>query len=214
MKFRFVIPIIFLFPALLAFFGGNVASALDCPNCPAKDLPDLAMLCPECGKDLHRVESKIKARSTASLFIEIAYLGRNQDRLPEYGKVFLNRKYRGNIEIAERKPSQHVQVQLPSETRMEHTALYRFELRNLDEGLVRLDIEMLFPRCFGLRRSLRRLVFPRILLKTGEKTVVRHSFDSVHNFSRAAPASEAVRLGEWQLFTATGVAGIETPVMK
>lgn len=202
---------------LSIFCPSPILFALDCGACGAKDFPDLTMVCPKCNRDLHGTRSRLQARSTAILQIEILYVGNRPERLPDYAKLFINRKYRGNINILERENREGLQLE-PGRNGLgvDYTALYRHELRNLDAGLFHVQIEMLFPRLSGYLHSLRRVDFPRISLKSGEKTVIRHVFKSPDTFSKKGQKFDGKVKDEFglPLILSTGTVSIEIPLLK
>lgn len=198
--------------------AGTVGWARDCPECGAKGLPELSMFCPSCQASLHSPRSQRAARATAVLIVEIRYDGDQPDRLPPYGKLSINRTYRGNLPLIDKEARSAVGVAGRRGLGADYTAVYRGEWRNLDVGLVEVTVEMKFRRAYGWARSLKRLTFPHVSLKSGEKTFLQYSFSSAREFGQPpkkkdpaagppAAGGDAVRLQ-----TGSGTVGLEVPV--
>ncbi|HEY9070383.1 MAG TPA: hypothetical protein VIV61_08990 [Candidatus Ozemobacteraceae bacterium] len=182
-------PLLCLLLAGLLFFPGS-STALDCGSCGAKGLSGLAMYCPFCKAALHTAEKQQKAGSKASLAIDILYTGDRPDRLPEYGKLYINGRYRGNIEQTERE-ARRTSIDTGHSTGLgfDYTARYHTDLRDLAPGVFRVEVEMKFKRLFGLARSIRRVCFPHVGLRSGEKTLIQHTFSRGSRFQERTPAS-------------------------
>ncbi len=219
---------------LLVGAGSRPASGRDCAVCGLTELPELAMVCPKCQAALHATRSRQAARATAVLIIEIRYTGDQPERLPEYGKVFFNGAYRGNLPLVEREARSPVGTAGHGGLGSEFTALYRGEWRNLDAGQIAVRVDMRFRRLFGVGRSYKEVTFPFVGLKSGEKTVLRYSFAHPREFGRslrregktepglasgteglplagpARPARPAER-GAVLLRTGSGTVGLEVP---
>lgn len=216
---------------LLVGIGLQPAVGRDCAVCGLTELPELAMVCPKCQAALHAPRSRLTARATAALIIEIRYTGNQPERLPEYGKVFFNGAYRGNLPLVEREARSPVVTTGHGGLGSEFTALYRGEWRHLDAGQIAVRVDMRFRRLFGVGRSYKEVTFPYVALKSGEKTVLRYSFAHPREFGRplrregkteaglatgtearppARPARPTER-GAVMLRTGSGTVGLEVP---
>lgn len=175
------------FAALVATFlvFASLVSALDCPNCEKKNLSSLTMVCPKCQTLVHSSGARAKAKGSATLAIEVYYAGKRPDQLPEKGTIFLNRKQTGDLPLIDR--SDKTGLVLSGVDReglgVDYTAVYRGELRELREGVYDLQIQMSLPWLTEHLRQNRRVDFPRIGLKNGHTTLVRHIFRSPGTFS-------------------------------
>jgi len=181
--------------AITLFLAGflaaaHSASALECGACGAKGVSALAMFCPKCRQSLHTPQIQRSVRATAVLSVDLIYTGDRPDRLPEYGKIFINGVYKGNIPLIEREARQR-EIDLGYNRGLGHdyTAKYHADLRDLDVGVVRVEVEMKFKRLFGFARSFRRVCFPYVSLRSGEKTTLTHSFSRGSSFQTKANAS-------------------------
>lgn len=182
-----VAAILFLAVFLAVSFA---ARALECGACGAKGLSALTMFCPKCRESLHTPQIQRSVRATAVLSIDIIYTGDRPDRLPEYGKIFINGVYKGNIPILEREARlREIDTGYDRGLGHDYTAKYHADLRDLDVGVVRVEVEMKFKRLYGFARSLRKVCFPYVALKSGEKTVLTHSFSRGSSFQNKANAS-------------------------
>lgn len=148
------------------------------------------MYCPRCRASLHTTQIQRAVRASAILSIDISYTGDYPERLPEYGKIYINGIYRGNIQILEREARRN-DVDMPYNRGLgyDYTAKYHADLRELDVGLFRVEIEMKFKRLYGFVNSFRRVCFPYVSLKSGEKTVLTHTFNHANSFQSRTPAS-------------------------
>lgn len=195
---------------------GKSVFAVDCATCGQKDLPDLAMLCPKCQTLLHTPQSRVKACSTAALVVEVIYTGDNPDKLPEYAKVFLNRKLLGNIPIIDKESRKPVKLDTGRKgLGEEFTAIYRNEFRDLFIGTVKIQIEMRFKKLYGILKNVRRVEFPFVELKQGEITTLKHTFNDPRKFQNKDqhPNSPSNKF-PIKFECATGSIGIEVPLMK
>jgi len=209
--------------AVILWLGAALpgAWAINCPGCSQKDLPELLMACPGCGANLHTSESLVKARSNAALVVEILYTGDKPDKLPEYGKIFINRKYRGNIPLVEKEPREKILLESGrTGLGFDFTGVYRSEFRGLDSGLYNIHVEMVFRSLGGLYKDHRRVEFRRISLNPEEKTVIRHSFTGPGDFSKKKKPAEPKKgrpttqfLDGIYLKKATGTLSLEIPLI-
>ncbi|MBI3038129.1 hypothetical protein HYY75_03615 [bacterium] len=192
------------------------AAGVDCGNCGKTGIPNLSLICPKCRSNIYPFEIVSKTLTRAILIVELSYTGGNPHRLPPYGKVYINRKYKGNIYLVQNSRPERVQVNLnPRVLNQNCSALYRLELSDLMEGVVGVTVRMRFIRGLGLLRSHRWVKFPRVSLVSGEKTVLRHVFASARWFNRKVPTSVSTQnIDKPRLATSTGVVGIDIPIAK
>lgn len=175
---------IFLIILLFLIFIQLKSLAKDCPACGAKDMPDLVMLCQECGANIYDYAYEKKGTDRSALIIKLYYTGNNPEKLADYGKLYINGKYIGNIEITEKQArSPEVIYGWNNGLGTKYTALYEKEFRNIQPGVLRVEVEMRFSRMYGLARSNKRVVFPYIQFKDKEKTIIEHYFESAVDFS-------------------------------
>lgn len=193
--------------------------AVDCGSCGRKGLSALTMHCPDCRSLLNVPTNRVKARSSAILVVELFYTGEKPEKLPEYGKLYINRKYVGNIPQTERE-ARGQSLTTPGRTGLgfDYTAKYAIELRELHVGVVNVEVEMRFKRLFGVSRSHRRVLFRNVSLKADEKTRVTQYFDHAVTFSKLQPELKN-KPGETrsdsyvpEIKTGTGTLSLETPV--
>lgn len=218
--------IAFIIAGFLAAAGAVLA--LECGSCGAKGLSALTMFCPKCRQSLHTPQIQRSVRATAVLSIDLVYTGDRPDRLPEYGKLFINGVYKGNIPLIEREARQR-EIDLGYNRGLGHdyTAKYHADLRDLDVGVVRVEVEMKFKRLFGFARSFRRVCFPYVSLRSGEKTILTHSFSRGSSFQIKANASAPAPLqllpglpglpslnDLLKISPGTGTMGIEVPFFE
>ena len=159
--------------------------AKDCPACGAENMPDLVMLCPECGANLYDYAYEKKGTDRSALIIRLYYTGNNPNKLADYAKLYINGKYKGNIELVE-KQSRKEEEDLKGWSNGlgdTFTALYEKEFRDIPVGQLKVEVEMKFNRMYGLARSYKRAVFPYVNFTGKEKTVIEHYFESAVDFS-------------------------------
>lgn len=162
--------------------------AIDCPGCGTRGLPGLVMVCPECSASLHDPVVQLKNQEKAKLCIRLLYTGDKPDRLPAYGKLYINGKYLGNIDLAEKEErSQDFEASWSDGLGREYTAVYEKICDQIAPGILKIEIEMKFDRLYGLGRSFKRVVFPYVGFKGGEKTTVEHYFNSAATFHQYKP---------------------------
>ncbi len=193
-------------------------SALDCGTCGRKGLPALAMTCPQCRSLLYQPTNRVKAKKSAVLVVEIFFTGNKPEKLPEYAKLYINRKYVGNIPQTEREArGQSLATVGRTGLGFDYTAKYVTELREQHIGLVQVEVEMRFKRLFGVSRSHRRVLFRNVNLKADEKTFLRHYFDHPTTFSKVKPVPppQDHKPGSSyvpEVKTGTGTLSLETPL--
>lgn len=165
-------------------------AALECRACGAGGLSALAMYCPRCRAGLHTPQIQRAVRASAVLAIDISYTGDNPERLPEYGKIYINGVYKGNIPLLEREARRKdLDVSSHRGLGYDYTAKYHADLRELDVGVFRVEVEMKFKRFYGFVRSIRKVCFPYVALRSGEKTAITHTFKRGSSFQNRTIAS-------------------------
>ncbi len=173
---------------LLIFSLAWPVMAIDCPACGATGLPGLAMICPECKAGLHDPVLQLQNQEKAKLRIRLLYTGDKPDRLPAYGKLYINGRYLGNIDLTEKEErSQDFEASRSDGIGREYTAVYEKICDQIAPGTLKIEIEMKFDRLYGLGRSYKRVVFPYVGFKGGEKTTVEHYFNSAATFHQYKP---------------------------
>ena len=169
---------------ILMFVSLWQVEAKDCPACGAENMPDLVMLCPECGANLYDYAYEKKGTDRSALIIRLYYTGNNPNKLAEYAKLYINGKYKGNIELVEKQSRKEEDLRGWSNGLGDtFTALYEKEFRDIPIGQLKVEVEMKFNRMYGLGRSFKRAVFPYIKFSGKEKTVIEHYFESAVDFS-------------------------------
>ena len=168
---------------LFYLFSINSLFAMDCPGCGAKGMPDLVMLCPECGTNMYDYSYEKKGTDRSALIIKLYYTGNNPNKLAEYAKLYINGKYFGNIDITEKQMRKEEGMSGWSNgLGSKFTALYEKEFRDIPVGQLRVEVEMRFNRMYGFGRSYKRVVFPYVQFNGKEKTTIEHYFESATDF--------------------------------
>lgn len=201
---------IFVLITAMLFFS-NSAMAGDCPACGARDLSGLTLLCPECNADLHDPVTRNARTERSSLQVRLLYTGDKPDRLPAYGKLYINGEYHGNIDLIEKEErSSEFAASWNDGLGREYTALYEKTVENVMPGILKIEVEMKFDRLYGLGRSHKKVVFPYVGFKEGEKTTVDHYFNSAATFSQYKPGKRKPIpvLSETKLQGASGTVAI------
>lgn len=189
---------------------------ISCESCGATKISPLRMYCPDCGELLSKPGTQHLKRMSAELEVTIAYHGKNRNRLPGYAKVYINDRYLGNIPLSFPDADSPARSETGSTQGSEVcTAFYTGEYSRLDPGLVKVTIEMRFPRFFGLLRSIKRFSFEHAELKAGEKTVLTHKFKRAAEFHLVTPSPERGKVlkGTRKTVDENGP-GIEMPVFE
>ncbi len=201
---------IFVLITVMLFFA-NSAMAEDCPFCGAKDLSGLTLLCPECNADLHDQTTRNARIEKSSLRVRLLYTGDKPDRLPAYGKLYINDEYQGNIDLVEKEErSSEFAANWNDGLGREYTAVYEKNVENVIPGILKIEVEMKFDRFYGFGRSYKKVVFPYVGFKEGEKTTVDHYFNSAATFSQYKPGKRkpVPVLSETKLQGASGTVAI------
>ena len=102
LKQLFLKKLSLLISALLLFAFPFSAKAMNCPACGAENMPDLVMLCPECGANMYDYAYENKGTDRSALIIRLYYTGNNPNKLADYAKLYINGNYKGNIELTEK----------------------------------------------------------------------------------------------------------------
>lgn len=149
------------------------------------------MFCHECNADLHSPSAKIKQREGSSLRIRLLYTGDNPDRMPPYGKLYVNGEYFGNIDMTEKEERDEDFAANWSEgLGREYTAVYEKNFDKIPPGVLKIEVEMKFDRLYGFGRSYKKVVFPYVTFKGNEKTTIDHYFNAAATFSQYKPGKK------------------------
>jgi hypothetical protein len=168
-----------------------MAEGRTCPVCGAEDLASLAMVCPECNANLHNFQLKTKHKPRARLRVRLLYTGGNPDRMPLYGKLYINGKYCGNINMIEKQKTDDEFSQVwANGLGKDFTAYYEKIVENIPAGTLKVEVEMKFTRFYGFGTSLKRVVFPYTSFKGGEDTSLDHYFSSASTFHEHKPVKK------------------------
>jgi len=210
-KTIYLILLILLFPAM------TMAEGQTCPSCGAKDLATLAMVCPECDANLHNYKLKAMQKPRGRLRIRLLYTGGNPDRMPNYGKLYINGRYCGNIDMTEKQKTDDEYAQVwANGLGKDFTAYYEKVVENVAAGMLKVEVEMKFSRFYGLGSSLKRVEFPYTTFKGGEDTSLDHYFSSASTFSQHKPVKrEPIPvISEAKLQGADGQVAVNVPLFK
>jgi hypothetical protein len=213
MKFRNQVILV-----LLMIFGFALsAHGFVCPVCGAADISGLALTCPECNANLHDPVLKIKTQKKAALRIRLLYTGDNLERLPPYGKLYVNGIYKGNIDLTDKEErNQDFVSNWNSGLGRDYTAVYERVMENIPAGLLKIEVEMKFDRLYGLGRSFKRVVFPYVGFKSEKETTVEHYFNSAATFHLYKPGKKHPLpvLSETKVQGASGTVAINIGLFK
>lgn len=162
----------------------------ECPSCGATDVSALAMLCPECSTNMHDPIYRNPRETRSILKIRLLYTGTRPEKLPGYGKLYINGRYKGNIELIEKQtPENQGNLVWENGLGKDFSAYYEKVVDNLPAGVLKVEVEMKFDRMFGFGRSYKRVVFPYVAFKEGERTIVEHYFNSASTFHKYKPGT-------------------------
>ena len=117
------------------------------------------------------------------MIIRLYYTGNNPNKLADYAKLYINGKYKGNIELTEKQSRKEDVNGWNNGLGDTFTALYEKEFREIPIGQLKVEVEMKFNRMYGLARSYKRAVFPYVNFTGKEKTIIEHYFESAVDFS-------------------------------
>ncbi|MBF0544574.1 MAG: hypothetical protein HQM08_09080 [Candidatus Riflebacteria bacterium] len=204
--------------AFLVFLCLVTASlwAIDCPSCGKTGIPELRMICPQCGETLRKPVSGMIASESAILTIEVKYTGDDISILPDYGKIFINQKYRENIPLVEKEARDKIGIETKKTgIGADYTAIYKAELRGFREGVYDVMLEFRFPRWFEWAKNKREIAFNNLGLKKGQRTSIFHTFSSVPDFPvKKTTKASTVTPSEVKPYSEPGKMGIEIPLTK
>lgn len=208
--------ILVIFVAFLAL-GQATALAADCSNCGGTNIPSLAMLCPDCGAAMHTSENNKKLTGKSGLHLRVHYKGDRPDRLPPYGKIYINGEYKGNINLIE---SESVSDQFTQNwgngLGKDYSAYYEKFIKDIQPGILKVEVEMRFNRFYGLARSFKRVTFPYVSFKKDEDTTLTHEFISAATFSDYQPTEPTPIpvFSEMKLQGASGTVALNVGLFK
>lgn len=200
-----------LFPALIFADGQN------CPFCGTSNLASLAMVCPECGNNLHNSLSKMQQKPKARLRVRLLYTGGNPDRMPSYGKLYINGIYSGNVNMIEKQKKEDEFAQVWSNgLGKDFSAYYEKIIENVPAGILKVEVEMKFSGFHGLGSSLKRVVFPYTSFSGGADTSLDHYFSAASTFSQHKPVKKQPipLVSEAKLQGADGQVAVNVPLFK
>lgn len=195
----------------------NTLFAITCSYCHAKNISSLAMVCPECGHSLHDIKSTQLAKKESGLVIRLLYTGDNVANLPRYAKLYINKKYRGNIPLEECEVRKNGFSQSwSSGLGKDFTAYYEKKIKNVPAGILKVEVEMKFKRLYGFGRSYKRVVFPYVSFKPDKKTVISHYFNSAVTFSKYKPPkrNKIPVVSDMKVQAAKGNVALNVPLFK
>lgn len=196
-----------LLPALLV--------AGECPHCHAAEVSMLQMNCPECGANMHDPALKYNALQKSELKVKLFYTGPNPERMPPYGKLYINGVYRGNIDMIEKEViSKEFTHTWSDGLGSSYSAYYEKNLNDIPSGVLKIEVEMRFDRFYGLGRSFKRVVFPYVSFKPGEETIVSHQFKSAATFHqyKPEPSRPLPLVSDMKLQGASGTVALNVPL--
>lgn len=206
---------IILIVLILTFFTGISSQAAECHNCHAKEISGLTMNCPDCGADLHDPALNYHALKKSNLTVSLFYTGTNPERLPPYGKIYINGTYMGNIPMAEREVVSKDFSQVWSDgLGKSYTAFYEKKLAKIPSGILKIEVAMKFDRLYGFARSYKKVVYPYVSFKPGENTEVKHFFNSAATFNlyKPAPKQPLPVISDMKLQGASGTVALNIPL--
>jgi len=209
------IPI--LLALLLLFPVIALAEGQTCPVCGARDLASLAMVCPECDANLHNPVLKNVQKPRAQLRIRLLYTGGSPDRMPPYGKLYINGRYCGNINLIEKQKADNEFTQVwANGLGKDFTAYYEKIVDNIPAGTLKVEVEMKFSRFYGFGSSLKRVVFPYTTFSAGENTSLDHYFSSAATFNQHKPVKKqpVPIVSEAKLQGADGNVALNVPLFR
>lgn len=211
-KIKYIIWAIFLLFPVLVF-----AESQSCLFCGISDLASLAMVCPECGNNLHDSLSRMQQKPKARLRVRLLYTGENPDRMPNYGKLYINGEYSGNINMIEKQMKHDEFAQTWSNgLGKDFSAYYEKTIENVPAGILKIEVEMKFSRFRGLGSSFKRVVFPYTSFSGGENTSLVHYFNAASTFSQHKPVKKQPIpiVSEAKLQGADGKVAVNVPLFK
>lgn len=201
----------------LLFFALTGALAADCPSCKATDIPGLAMVCPECNANMLDPKTSYLSKPKSALKIRLLYTGENPEKMPVYGKLYINGKYSGNINMIEKQEKDGKNSQVWSNgLGKDFSCYYEKVFTDLPSGVLKIEVEMKFDRMFGFGRSYKRVIFPYVNFKIGEQTSIVHYFYSAVGFSKfnqTKPRPIPI-ISEAKLQGASGTVALNVPLFK
>jgi len=206
-----------IFALLLLLPATLQADGRVCPVCGATNIATLAMVCPECNANLHSFSLKKQQKLEARLRIRLLYTGGNPDRMPNYGKLYINGKYRGNIYMIEKqKPGDEYAQTWSNGLGKDFTAYYEKTVDKVPAGLLKIEVEMKFSRFYGLGSSLKRVTFPYTTFTGGADTSLDHYFSSASTFNQHKPVKRQPIpiISEAKLQGASGTVALNVPLFK
>ena len=208
---------IFYILVIFILILSNSLYAKVCPFCHATGISSLAMVCPECGHSLFDRKSMKLYRKTSSLTIRLLYTGKKVSSLPPYGKLYINNKYMGNINLIESEvETKRFQQSWSSGLGKNFSAYYEKRLRNIPVGILKIKVKMKFKRLYGFGRSYKEVIFPYVSFKANKDTVISHYFNSAVTFHKYKPGKRAKLpiISDMKIQGAKGNLAVNVPLFK
>jgi hypothetical protein len=206
-----------IFLLVLFHWSAVMMHAAECPVCRASDISELAMVCPECGSEMHDPALNYNSLEKSTLTVALYYTGKNPDRMPPYGKLYINGEYMGNIPMIEKELIVKDFSQTWSDgLGKKYSAYYEKHLDNIAAGILKVEVEMKFDRFYGLGRSFKRVVFPYVSFEEGARTRVNHYFNLAVTFSKYDPPPKKPLpvVSEMKIQGASGTVALNVPLFK
>lgn len=213
MKIKLISLIIILCFVLIS----SNADAKTCPFCHATGISSLAMICPECSKNLHDIKTSLLEKKEAGLIVRIFYTGNAANSIPEYAKLYINGKYKGNVTLKEKETTLNGLTQTWSTgLGKDFTALYEKKLTNVSPGVLRVEVKMKFKRLYGFGRSYKTVTFPYVSFQANKKTTISHYFNSAATFNKYKPEKrkKIPVISDMKIQGAKGNLALNVPLFK
>lgn len=173
---------------LLIFTTFLFAGSDVCNSCGFSISSQLSMYCGNCNELLHSTSQKSSYSERSNLQIIVYYTGQRLNRIPESGKVFINGRLKGEIDLQQTNvESNKFNPPLKDIDGQEVNAWYKTEIVDVQSGIKKVEVEMKFNRFYGLARSFKRVSFPYVLLKPGQTSKIEHRFNQPATFSEHEP---------------------------
>jgi hypothetical protein len=137
--------------------------------------------------------------------------------MPNYGKLYINGRYCGNVDMIEKQKTNDEYAQVwANGLGKDFTAYYEKVVESVPAGMLKVEVEMKFSRFYGLGSSLKRVEFPYTTFKGGEDTSLDHYFSSASTFCQHKPVKKEPIpvISEAKLQGADGKVAVNVPLFK
>jgi hypothetical protein len=208
---RSIFVALFVFCWALAVLGQE--GVRYCAKCGKQAYSKLAMSCAECNGNLFDPGAADKASDYASLEIELLYLGEKTSDLYPYVKLYVNGNYIDKIELSDDYADSRQLAAHNKGLERRPTAIYKKVFEKIAPGVKALTLELRFKRMGGLLKSNKKITFDYVSFKGGEKTHIKHYFNSAVSFTTPNKPEDLPsrnpylkEVPEVKMFTATGTA--------